>query len=377
MKKPHNLLLAIILISQAGFGQLPTEFIKKISYTEHVALQYEVVNDFGESQPLKGLDCLTLGELSMYHGYTRLFEIDEYIDLDGDLLSDKRILNDQGVRDDWMPAYSRIVIGKYQDQIFGEHDEVLYSFDKDTVYDADGSPEILLLSDYEAANYQHYVLDDSFFNQFKAEFRLIDNAVVTGSLSEGFLEVKLDSLFLYYDHQSKILTTSEYNWDLQFKKSEKVILYEPGYSGSGLFPMQEIYSEWFLTEKGCCIRKTKIVSRTGYSSIIHPDYEHLVALSHLNSGDYRSRVDKELYELSNIPGTDMYRLTSKKFSSETLTIMLYDMNGKFILKIQIEEGTNFKFQGVASGIYMVRVYNESNQLVHTNKVLNVNLAPQF
>src|SRR5690606_4844604 len=187
MKKLIPTLGLCLCLAQASMAQLPETYITKVSYFEQKQVSFEMIDESDETvrQALKngdpypatpyGRDCLTLGELSRYHSYRQDIQMTKYIDLDGEILSDKRILFEEDVRDSWMPAYSRIILGKELYEVYGADEEVLYRFSRKELanknsgdsasIDSLDKEDVFYMSAEDAANFQLYVLDDHFYQE--------------------------------------------------------------------------------------------------------------------------------------------------------------------------------------------------------------------
>lgn len=229
-------------------AQLPNDYITKVTYLEQRLVSFEMLGDSeevivqsvqaGEGYPASpyGVDCLDLGELSRYHGYRQNIDMTQYIDLDGELLTDKRITYEENVRDEWMEPYSRIVLGKQLYEIYGATGELLYSFSREDLADTVNPEDPYYMSEEDAANFQHYVLDDSFYQMSLDEFQ--NMAYPPDSLDDenGILVAQFDSVTILYDHQLKLSVYTEYDWDRTAKKKETVILYGLTDNASGYAP---------------------------------------------------------------------------------------------------------------------------------------------
>ena len=66
-------------------AQLPSTFITKETYREHIEISYEMVDEPDSN----GISCLTLAELSQYHFMEEESNHTEIIDEEGDLLFEK------------------------------------------------------------------------------------------------------------------------------------------------------------------------------------------------------------------------------------------------------------------------------------------------
>jgi len=378
MKKQFPLINLFLMFASGAFAQLPNEYITKVTYLEQRLVSFEMIGEneevlvqsveSGENYPVSpyGVDCLNLGELSRYHGYSQNFDITQYIDLEGDLLTDKRITYEENVRDDWMESYSRLILGKQNYEIYGENDQLLYSFPRENFLDSLGP---IFMSGEDAANFEHYVLDDSFYLKSVLEF---ENMAIPPILKNenGVLTAEFDSISILYDHHLKLYVLTEYDWYRVNKKKESAMLYGLTDDSSGYAPLQELIIEWFKTANGCCVRKTTEIIREQYHREVNADYVQYITPFQLTPIYYGKKANKdEEYTISLLPGTLSFMVQSANDNGETLHIAIYDLAGKLLSKQQAKAGTPIKLPSVRAGLYLIEIHNSEGKNHTIRKVI--------
>ncbi len=353
----------------AVLAQLPNDYITKVTYEEQKQVSFEMFGENGEAiiQALQsggdyppspnGVDCLTLGELSRYHGYRQDITMTQYIDMDGELLTDKVFTYEENVRDKWMKPYSRVVLGKKLYEIYGEGDQLLYRYTKEQLGDSLNAEVPNYMNAEDAANFQHYVLDQNFYRSAVDELRNLEDQPDSLFDRDGVLVAHFDSFTYLYDHQIKMFVYTEYDWYRVNKKKETVALYKLTDDAGGYAPFQEITSEWFRTENGCCIRKMTVVLRDRFRREVNEAYVRFVKpLGPDQVGS--TRREEEEYRISTVPGSAGFMVQSKQHKGETLHIAIYDLTGKLLAKQDITEGMPVKFPAVRASLYLVEVLSE-------------------
>ena len=387
MKKTLINLGLCLCLTPAAMAQLPNDYITKVTYTERTSVSFEMVGESeeqiltkvqaGEGYPAMpyGVDCLNLGELSRYHGYRQDINMTQYIDMDGELLTDKVFTYEENVRDEWMPAYSRIILGKEYYEVYGENDELLHSFVKEDIAD---SVDLLegpyYMNEEDAANYQHFVLDDDFYQASLDELQNMEVEPDSFYDEEDVLVAHFDSFSFLYDHQLKMMVYTEYTWGRVNKKKEKVILYGLTVDSSGYAPLQEITSEWFKSVNGCCVKKMTVILREEYQREVHEDYLDFVNPFTVPEGPFaieQNRQKEPEYTVSSIPGSSSFMIQSPEHKGEVIQVALYDLAGKLILRQSITEGTPVKFPAVRAGLYLVEVFDQDG----TSKLVRQVIKP--
>lgn len=380
------LLFAINIVSKA---QLPETFITKVSYLEHTLVNYDLIETNsrvltenqleGENQPSFSdtVPCLNLSELARYHGFKKSIHLTQYIDQEGELLSDKRMLYEENVRDDWMESYSRIVLGKQFYEIYGTDDTLLYQYDKEQFEDSLYTSSQNLMSPEDAANFEHYLLDDSFYFRTMNDFISMESPPNTLTDSAGYLIAQFDSLTLLYDHELKIIVCTEYDWFRRLKKAETVTIFTPASEGSSFIPSTILLTEWFKSKNGCCLRKSTLTIREQFQRIVDSNYIHLVQYTYA-ANMQRIEAPSTEYEVSIIPGSDYFLIQNKKDNiSSKLFIQLYDLTGKMIMSQSITRGTPVKFPDVRAGLYIIEIFDESGKQSKIRTLLRPETSNSF
>lgn len=364
--------LGFYLFMAPAIAQLPTNYITKVSYLEQTFVSFEMIGDSdevivqsvqsGEGYPASpyGKGCLTLAELSRYHGYRQDISMTQYIDLEGDLLTDKRITYEENVRDDWMPAYSRIVLGKELYQIYGANDSLLYNFSREELADWTNPVDSLYLSAQAAANFQHYVLDDNFYQRTIQEFQNLPIPPDSLFIGDGLLVAQFDSMTILYDHQFKLSVLTEYDWYRVNKKKETVILYGFTENLSGYAPLQEFTTEWFLSQKGCCIRKSTVILREQFRRVVNEEFTQYITPFVPGQVSY-GKKSEDHYTISSIPGSNTFMVQNEQHRGEDFHIAVYDLAGRLLIRKIITEGTPVMFPSSSAGLYLIELLDKDGK----------------
>ena len=368
-------------------AQMPTNYITKVSYTELKMVSYEIEAPNQDSivQAIQGgevftssafgFDCLNLGELSRYHAYQQQISVNEYVDLEGEILTEKEMLFEEDVRDEWMTSFKKILLGKHQYQIIGDDNQVLYSYTKDELADSLGYQGFDTLTIEDAANYKHYALDDSFYQRSVTEILSLPVTPDTFVHANGILFARFDSVSILYDHNLKFSVNTEYEWNQLNKKKEHVVLYDLYDNGIGYAPVQEIVTEWFKSENGCCLKKTTILLREAYSREVDSNYHYLIEAIN-NSGDLVKKLEDN-YFISSIPESNGFMIQNPKLKGNPIDINIYDVSGRLIAKQTVIEGKPAFIPNANACIYLIEIKDKSGNAYPLRKVIKTSAGVSF
>ncbi len=385
MKSTLLFLGLCLSIGQQASAQLPEDYITKVTYLERKQVSFEMAaGAAGRFEPAEtgpnpapyGRNCLTLGELSRYHAFRQDIFMTQYVDRDGELLTDKRILFEQDIRDNWMEPYTRVVLGKETYEVYGTDDKLLFRFNREELSNSANPEPRVYMRIEEGVNYQHFVLDDAYYGNLVSELQNSPVPVHRLANQSGILTAELDSATLLYDHNRKLLVVTEYDWVHENRKKETVILYDLTEDGSGYAPLQEIISEWFHTEKGCCILKTTIITREHFRREVNAAYRHLIQPMQAEGTEYSMKAGGD-YSIHSIPGTGDFIIQSEKHKGQILHIAVYDLNGKLLGRQEVTEGTPIAFPEVSAGLYLVQVLDKKSGRQVLHKVVKPDTGKAF
>lgn len=352
------LILTVLgFISLSSSAQLPIDYLTKVSYHEKKEVNFGIENE-------ASLSCLNLSELAEYHDYMQFYTMDEYVDMEGDLITDQKVIEEYHVRDDWMEGYSRITVGKEMVEVFGTEGDIIHNQPREF------DPEEVYLTPLEAANYGYLNLDLAHYNEAVVdlvEFGLNvtqNNEVVTGSNN---------LLSITYDHNVKVASTVEYD-SFGLKTRESVVEYGLTYQGDTYFPKTTTIIEWFLGVNGCCIRKTTVFNRFEYEREAMPGNGEFKSSSKLKN-PFKETGDYEiLLELN----TNGFRIDSKQNKDKQLDIVVYDMAGKNILEAKIQEGELVQLPSSSrTGMYLVYITSENSRIPSVGKIIKTSAEIKF
>ncbi len=378
--------LGLCLCMTPTMAQLPGEYITKVNYLERRLIRFEMVGG-GDNEVQStveatgrypasptGPDCLTLGELSRYHGSRQDIQITKMVDMEGDLLIDQKILREEDVRDKWMTPYSRIVLGKELYEVYGPEGKLLYSYPKTEFQNPESQEN---LSPREAANFERYVLDDKFYQQALYEFQNSEYRPKTLSNKQGVLLAEFDSMSVRYNHHLKIVVTTEYDWFRRHKRKETVVAYGLTEDGGAYAPVQELTTDWFITEKGCCIRKTTLILREHFRREVNKQYAHYVEAFVPEPGGNGKVVPDGEYNIVTVAGENAFMIQSEKVKGETLHISIYELSGKLLAQREVTEGSLIPFPAAPSGLYLVEIKGKNGGASSIRKVLRPDSGHSF
>jgi len=363
--KKKKLLLGVstvlsVFVGTTCFAQVPLDYVTKVSYHEKTEVSYAMVGEEDRS-------CLTFSELSEYHGYMQSYRMDEYVDEEGDLLTDKQFIEERDVRDDWMAGLGRIMIGKHHTEVYDNEGNLMISREREH------EEEPTFLNHEQQLTYGTLNLDGDYYNQLMIELQEMGLDVEDQG---GLLIARSDQQVLMYDDVSKIASTVSY--DLQgVKTQETVTQFEMAEAYETYFPATETTIEWFLGENGCCIRKTTVVSKYNYLVEVSEGYSaERKELTNNNSADLMmEQVD---FKILTDQESDGFRIDSKKYNNKPLDIIVYDMAGKTILNRKIQEGELIKLpQTSRAGVYVVHIRTKNASKPSVGKVIKTAAGVQF
>lgn len=191
--RASGLLIMVFLTAINAKAQIPSDYQTKVSYHEKKVITYSLPSE-------ADLSCLTLSELSRYHGYMQFYTMEEYVDLDGDVLSDRKIIEELHVRDEWMREYSRITVGKNSTDIYDKEGNLYYQKPRDL-----DSNEVFL-SEEEAATYGYLNLDSNHFDKLRTD---LESFGLTVQVNNDVLSATNADYAITYDHNTKVASTVE------------------------------------------------------------------------------------------------------------------------------------------------------------------------
>lgn len=357
--KRSRLLGVGLLTTILSYAQLPTDYVTKVSYHEKKNVTYSLVHE-GD------IHCLTLSELAKYHGYMQFYTIDEYVDQEGDLLTDQVFIEERDVRDDWMEGYSRITVGKETIDVYttesGLRTQIEIEPDEDEVF----------MTNEQAVSYGFLDLGQEYYTQLQDELQSLGLNV---SEQDGILSANNEFIAVAYDGNTKVASTTEYD-SMGLKTKESVIEYELNTQADTYFPGTETIIEWFLGENGCCIRKITVVRRYEYMREVmvpgSPEREESTEIGVSNTSE------KADYEVLSEQNSDVFRISSTKNRKKEIEIIVYDMAGKQVMHTTVIEGDAVKLpQASRAGMYLVHIVSKNRHTPVVGKVLKSNSGSQF
>lgn len=347
--------MACILMATSTFvrAQLPTDFITKVSYHEKKEVVYSMPSEVD-------LQCLTLAELSQFHNYMQSYTINEYVDLEGDLLSDKRIVDEQNVRDEWMEDFSRITVGKHSVNVYAEDGTLFHQSpreqDSNTVY----------LTQEQAEEYGKLVLDQEFYEDLILQ---LVNAGLSVVEENNLVVASNDFVTFSYNHSAKTISSTEYD-STGTKVKESLVEYGLNYEGDNYYPKTEVIYEWILTDSGCCVRKVTTIERYGYEREVYSAISEARKEKKPRINPLVTPIDHTAFEIVTESARDVFRVQSTKPSTNQLEIVVYDMAGREVLKTNAREGEAIQLPVTArKGIYLVHIVTKNSKFPIVGKVI--------
>jgi hypothetical protein len=352
---------SFLFVSINSGGQPLTDYQTKISYVEVKEVKYFLTSE-------TDYETLSIAEISKYHGYTQMYTMDEYIDLDGELLTDQKFILEYNVRDEWMEGYSRIVLGKNTIDIYGTENGLLYQTDR--VYGDDDTT----LTAQQAAQYGLYQLDMTYYNQLLNQLQSLGFVV---NQSNFMLSASKDLLDISYDHNSKTASTVLYDSN-GVKTQESMVEYVQYGSGDNYYPALETLTEWFLSENGCCVQKQTQISRYQYERDAiqsPPQSGRMLADIHEEKTHQNSTSDFHIIQEANTNG---FRVKSQSHSQQELQLKVFDMSGKIVLETRAIEGEFVHLPtSQRSGMYLVHIYHANMTHPVIGKLIKTQSGFQF
>lgn len=361
MKKVTILTIILVaLIGQTGFGQMPEEFLSRINYYEKKEVNY--------SLPTEGdVNCLTLRELAEYHGYRQLYSVEELIDTDGELLTENVYLEEYKVRDEWMPGIDRVFIGKDLMSV-SYKDESIYEiprYDSGVTHDHMDFSEVL----YYGIDY----LDEQYYDNY---IQYLNAIAMTVTENNGIITGSNEFYSMFYDHNIKI--SGETNYDsLGQKTSELVIEYDYDQEQGFYYPEKEILIEWFLTDNGCCVKKTTIITRYKYQRTLGTSFTPGERLEPKKS-DKKIELEQKKFEIKPEENNTAFRVTHLKNKTIELNVIVYDMAGREVLSKKAYSGERINLPlGLRAGMYVVHAFQDNNPTPIVGKLIKTDSSYNF
>lgn len=357
----HGIALSLIIVysGMTTQAQLPSDYVTKVSFYEKKEVTYSLPSEVS-------LHCLSVAELAQYHGYMQRYTMDEYVDTDGDLLTDQKFIEEQNVRDEWMEGYTRITVGKETIDVYTAESGLR------TQIPVEQDTEEVLMSNEQALNYGFLDLNDTYYLTLKNELHDLGLQVVEdGSLvsaSNAFASIA-------YDHSTKTASAVAYD-STGLKTKESVIQYALNKEGETYYPQTETEIEWILGKNGCCIRKTTIYTRHAYSREV--TQEGSQARKEEDEGTLLGADRTTDYEVHAQQNSDVFRIVSKKFHKKEIEIIVYDMAGKRVLHTNVLEGEAVRLPKEArAGMYLVHIVSKNRHSPVVGRVIKNNMGTQF
>jgi hypothetical protein len=358
--KRGKLLGVGLLITIVGYSQLPTDYVTKVNYHEKKEVTYSLPSE-------AGLNCLTLSELSQYHGYMQFYTMDEYVDQDGELLTDQNFIEERHVRDEWMEGYSRITVGKNTIDVYTKESGLR------TQIEVVPDEEDVFMTNEQAMGYGFLDLNEEYYLQLRNELQDAGLNVLEGN---NMLSASNEFASIAYDSNAKVVSATEYDSE-GLKTKESVIEFDLNFEEDTYFPTTETIIEWFLGKNGCCIRKTTVIRRYAYTREVtqggSPEREESTGDNVLGGGS--NAAD---YEVLTEQNSDIFRISSKKFRKKEIEVIVYDMAGKQVLHAHLQEGQAIKLpQASRAGMYLVHIVSENRHVPVVGKIIKNSAGSQF
>lgn len=338
----------LVSVGMTLHAQLPSEYLTKVSYEEEKTVTYSIANE-------DDLSCLSLRELSQYHGYWQQYTMDEYIDLDGDLITDKQFIAEEDVRDDWMEGYGRVLVGKYVAEVYAKDGSLIHSSPNEQ------DENKVLLTTAQAESYRYLNLDQKFYNQLISEYT--SNSDFTVNHSNGLLVASAPEASVTFDNNLKIFSTSYFD-SSGVKTGEVTIEYSTNEEEDTYYPAKETHIEWFLGDNGCCIRKVTEIRRIKFIRQVESKSHQMP----LNRSDEDLAISR--YQISTVAATNDILITSKKRKNEEVNVSIYDMAGRLLFngKSRTEMPITLP-RATRSGMYLIHITEKGNPIPVTGKVI--------
>lgn len=358
--KRRMLLVVGVFSTMLGFAQLPDDYVTKVNYHEKKEVIYSLP---GEGD----LHCLTLSEVAQYHGYIQFYTMDEYVDTEGELLTDQNFIEEQNVRDEWMEGYSRITVGKETIDVYTTETGLR------TQIPVQQDPEAVYLNNEQAISYGFLDLNQEYYTELHDELQTLGLSV---SETGGIISAHNESVSIVYDHNTKVASSTEYD-SMGLKTKESVIQYALNNNGDTYFPETETIIEWFLGKNGCCIRKTTIISRYAYTREVtqgsSPERQESK-----EEVDILSKVDNSDYEVHTEQNSDVFRIQSRKYGNEEMEVTVYNMAGKQVLRTNVIGGEAVQLPPASrAGMYLVHIVSKNSHTPVVGKIIKSNSGNQF
>lgn len=362
MKKITILTIILVaLIGQTGFGQMPEDFLTKVSYLEKKEVTY--------SLPTEGdINCLTLIELSEYHGYMQFYSMEEVIDLDGELLSEQVYLDEYNVRDDWMDGLDRVIVGKNLLEVYNKNEGLVYQKPR---YDSGDAPIFLGL--LEAQKYGVYHMDQVYYNEFldlltQTELEVSDNGIIITGTSEFYN--------IFYDHNLKIVSETEFD-SFGNKTMENVTEFDYNEEQGFYYPFIETKIEWFLTKNGCCIKRTTVITRYNYERNFGNSFTNSDKKGFPETPLSETFENPQFEILSELDGL-AFRVANTENESVEVHLIVYDMAGRIVIdQVSRTDERIFLPLGLRAGMYVVYVHNDKNKKPIVGKIIKNDSSYKF
>jgi len=326
------------------------DFIKRIRYLEKTGSNYWMQSEVSS--------CLNAGESARYTGNEQLYEVIETVNQEGELLQDRRLIYEKGVRDPWMFAFHRIKVGENSLEIYNDKDELIL----DSPIERKSEN---LLPPQTASEYGSFELDDQFLEDFQSE--LMGKGYDIRE-SDGVIVASKDTQSFRYDPFAKVLSAS-IRYPNGLKKSEQTL--EFSRTNRGFYYLsKDSKLEWMLSDSGCCLKRLTEISRfdyseeTGGSAPPDKDYGRLGAENWFNvkvEADFSSFI-----------------VSSNRFRLMPLEVAVYNLSGEVLLKTKIREGKAIPLPlNTPAGMYLIHIISANRHSPIVYKLIKPTPAAHF
>lgn len=315
------------------------EFQKQLRYLEKTTANH-YLPDEGD------VHCLTSGELAQFSSSQALSEVVETIDLEGELLSDRTIVFEDGVRDDWMDSYHRIEVGREYVSIYAEDGSVIEQIEREE------DPETLF-TEQEAESYQRYSFNEEDLNQFR-EFLELEGFAVSDQ--GGVLQGSSETAMVHYNPFAKSVTTALYD-SFGVKRFEQAIEFERQESDY-FFPVTDTKIEWITTETGCCVKKVTVISRFDIQEAV------------FSSEPFAPNPEEADFDIKIQEDYSSFTVTSKRFRLRPIEIKVYDLSGHTLVHTKVREGQPVSLPTeIRAGMYLVHIISANRHKPVVGKLI--------
>jgi hypothetical protein len=347
---PGTCLVFLNLIASA---QMPDHYISKVQFQEKTEVVYELVDD-------SSYKCLTLDELSRFHGHHTVIDKTQLIDVDGQVHTLDVYMEEKQVRDAWMDNIGRIYSGPEFAEFYSIQEQLLYR--SEVVPDTSIRP----ITEHEALTFWEYDLGDSTL------IRLLDRFQKQGVqciYQDAILKANTDQSTFLYDRNTQISVTTEYDLKTNQKYIEHLVHYQLNDEGT-YYPDSEITIEWIRTKNDCCVRKTTTITRSGYVVTINPDFQGLLRQPEKPENRSINLYDDIDVSLEQISHSEEFVIRHPKGKTKPVRVTVYDLTGRIILNRSTNTGEVIELpKTTQTGMYLVHIFYKDQTKPSVAKIL--------